>query len=271
MSLTHKTVGSLAKDQSRLESEKSFRTTVVYIEAISPDQTRVRVRPASGGVRALDTIEARLILTPGIYAPINVSNYIGLLHGDPKNPIGVQLIAKATPRPNLKHGLSTGLYGQTGNATSTPVTGQATIPTDNIQQYINEQGHPSAQAVVIKPTKPLPPDLIGRNPLIPDAPGYLVDDNTAYISVSEDEVRLIADFSNGMILNKQSGLSIMGKVNIGSSIQDVRIGGAWRFNPMMQFQIPSTAVSPIPTLIYDVPGKNLTQGIQDTLNQINNI
>lgn len=269
MSILNKTVGSLSRDNARLEQEKSFRTTTVYIMAISPDQTRARVKPI-GGASTDDTIEARVILTPGMYCPINVSNYIGILHGDPKNPIGVQLLQKATPRPALKHGTSTGLFGQTGNSAKTPVTGQAVIQTDNIQQYINEQGYPSAQAIVIKPVKPIPPDLIGLNPIIPEAAGYYTDNFTSYISVAEDEVRIIGDFGNAILVNSQAGITMMGKINIGSNIQDVRIGGAWRFNPIMQYQIPSTAVSPIPTLIYDVPGQNLTQGIQPLINTINN-
>jgi hypothetical protein len=266
-----KSINALTKDAARLEHEKSFRTTMVYIESVSPDFTRARVRPASGGTRTFDTIEARIILTPGLWAPINVSNYMGLLHGDPKTPIGVQLIAKSTPRPNTKHGLSTALFGQSGNKNPTPVTGQATIATDSIEQYINEHGHPDPQAVVIKPTKPLPPDYLGDNPILPDAPGYLIDDYTAYVSVDEEEVRLVADFGNAMIINKQSGISIMGQFNIGTGISDIRMGGAWRVNPMTMFQIPSTVISPIPTLIFDPPGTNLTQSIQSVIDSINSI
>lgn len=271
MSIFNRTVGSVARDASRLESERSFRTSVVTIEAISPDQTRARCKPVAGSTRSQDTIEVRVILTPGIYYPIDVSNYMGLLHGDPKNPIGVQLIPKAYPRLDTNHGLSTGLFGQSGNKTSTSVNGRAVVATNSIEQYIAEQGHPDGHAVVIKPPKQLPESFVGRNAVYTDDPSSYVDNATAYVSVSEDEVRLVADFGNAMLINKSSGLSIMGKLNIGSSIQDVRIGGAWRFNPMMQFQIPSTAVSPIPTLIYDVPGKNITQGIQSQVDIINSI
>lgn len=270
MSIINKTAGSMARDNSRLESERSFRTTVVTIESISPDQTRARVRVVAGNVRTSDSIEVRLILTPGLFYPINVSNYMGLLHGDPKNPIGVQLIPRVSPRPDTRHGLSTGLFGQTGNQRNTQPTGRVQVPTDTIRQYINEQGHPDGHAMVIKPPKPVE-DFIGHNQIISDAPESFVDNSTAYMSVSEDEIRLVADFGNAMLINKQAGISIMGKVNIGTSIQDVRIGGAWRFNPMMQFQIPSSAITPIPTLVYDVPGTNVMQGMQDQVDLINKI
>jgi len=268
--MINQTVGAVARNAARLESERSFRTTVVTIEAVSPDQTRARVKTQAGGTRTGETIEARLILTPGFFFPINVTNYMGLLHGDPKNPIGVQLIPKLTPRPDTRHGLSTGLFGQNGNQRNTQPTGRVQVPTDNIQQYINEQGYPDGHAMVIKPPKPVD-DFIGRNQIIPGAPESYVDGTTAYMSVAEDEIRLVADFGNAMLINKQAGISIMGKVNIGTSIQDVRIGGAWRFNPMLQFQIPSTAVTPIPTLVYDVPGTNVMQGIQDQVDIINKI
>jgi len=268
MGYLDKTTNSLAKDTARLEQEKSFRTTMVYIESVSPDQTRVRCRLTSSNSKINDTIETRLILTPGFYAPINVSNYFGLLHGDIKNPIGVQLIAKATPQPNMKHGLSTGLFGPTGTAAGTQPIGQPVTPTSNVQQYINQQNYPSAQAIIIKPPTPIPVDYIGSNPLIADTLDSLVDDPSAYMSVDESEIRLIADHGTAVVINTQQGISLMGTLNIGSSIQDVRIGGAWRMNPCMQYQIPSSAVSPLPTLVYDPPGQNLTQALQPLITAI---
>lgn len=269
MSILNKSIAGMVKDTSRLESEKSFRTTAVSIEAISQDQTRARVRPMSGGTRTSETLEARVILTPGYFYPIDVTNYIGILHGDPKNPIGVQLIPKTSPRPDMRHGLSTSLYGQSGNKTIVDAVGRVQSNITNITQYVNEQGHPDGHATVIKPVTPLGEGHIGRNQALIDNPNDHIDNSSAYMSVSEDEVRLVADFGNAVIINKSSGTSLMGKLNIGTSISDVRIGGAWRFNPMMQYQIPSSAVTPIPTLIFDPPGANLTQGINQSLSVIN--
>lgn len=265
MSFMNKTTSALVKDNARLEHEKSFRTTVVIIESVSPDQTRCRCRLASSTSRANDTIEARLILTPCFYAPINVNNYLGLLHGDSKSPIGVQLIPKSSPRPNMAHGLSTGLFGPTGSASSTPVAGLQVIPTDNIQQYINEKNYPSAQAVVIKPPTPIPPDYIGKNPIVPSTTDYLIDAATAYMSVDENEIRFIADNANAMIINTQQGISIMGQLNISTSMDSIRFGGAWTLNPAHQFCIPSTASTPQPLFAYNPPGVSITQSLQPML------
>jgi hypothetical protein len=61
---------------------------------------------------------------------------------------------------------------------------------------------------------------------------------------------------------------MQGKVNIASPMQDVRMGGAWIENPMKQFQIPSTAVTPIPDKIWDPPGVKLLKNMTKYLNQI---
>ena len=267
--MINKSTRTLIAGQARLEQEKTLRGIPVYIDSISPDQTRVRVGLIVGDEGRTDTIETRIILTPSINGPINKDNFIGLLHGDPKSPIGVQLIPIDYPRPLLRSGVSTALYGQNGNKQYTAVEGvEEQPPTDNIEQRINNSHYPVGQMVVIKPFKPLPKGHVGRNPVIPESPGVLIDSDSAYMTVDEDELRLVADQNNALIINSQAGLSIKGKVNIGSSIQDVRVGGAWKLNPMMMFQIPSSAVTPIPTLIYDPPGTNLVQGLSGILGQI---
>ncbi len=265
--LTNKSTKALTKDAARLEMERSPRNVAVEILFINTEQTMAVVRPMAGGVKNHDIINARIILTPAIYHPINITNYIGLLHGDPKNPIGVQLIPKQTAQPNISHGLSTSLYGtKTKNKQS--IVGKIEANREGWQQKLSAASLPSGQTTVIKSPKILPEGFVGLNPITSVDPSDIIDDPGAYISVGEDEVRLIADFGNALIMNKQSGLSIMGKVNVGTAIQDVRIGGAWRFNPMMQFQIPSTAVTPIPTLIFHLPGGSLTDGLKGFMDAI---
>jgi len=266
--MINKTPARITQELSRLESERSFRQTTVYIEAISPDQTRARCKMMSGASKGNEVFETRIILTPGLHLPINVGAYVGLLHGDPKSPIGVQLIPKAVPLPNIKHGISNSIYGQSGNKKVTEVDGKITSDPENFQQGINSQDHPQGQAMVIKPPKALPRDYLGSNKVTTDNPAVLIDDPGAYAMIGEDEVRLIADHGNGMIINAQSGITMQGKINIGSSIQDVRLGGAWRVNPMQQFQIPSTAVTPIPTLLWSPPGTGLLNNMTKYLNQI---
>lgn len=256
------------KNVSRLETERSFRSSVVYVDAISPDMTRALVRTQQGHNKAGDAFQVRLLLTPGISIPTDTSNYIGILHGDPKNPIGVQLVPKASPLPNMDHAIPNATYGESGDLKTTPVYGRMPVQDDNIQQKIFNRRNPQDHTVVIKPPKALPQDYMGPNRVTTDQVGNLVDAAGAYMSVSEDEVRLIGDQGNGIVISPRTGINFYGKMNIGTTIQDVRIGGAWRINPMLQYQIPSTAVSPQPTLIWDPPGIDITNGLGDILSAI---
>jgi hypothetical protein len=88
------------------------------------------------------------------------------------------------------------------------------------------------------------------------------------MSVSEDEAKLVADPQNGIMINPRAGVTIMGKTNINCAIKDVHIQGAWRLNPMMQFMIPSTAITPIPTLLWDTPAKGLVQGLKPFMDNL---
>jgi hypothetical protein len=222
----------------------------------------------AGASKGKEIFEARIILTPCIRTPFNAGSLMGLLHGDPKNPIGVQLFPRTSPEPNISHGISSSIFGSTGMKKVTAVDGMIRGDVKNITQEINKQDVPQGQSIVIKVPTTVPRSYIGSNKLTSETPGYLIDDPGSYVLVGEDEVRMIADHGNGMVINAQSGITINGKVNIGSSIQDVRLGGAWRINPMQQFCIPSTAVTPIPTLIWAPPGTGLLQNITKYLNLI---
>jgi len=258
------------KNTSRLESERSFRTSVVYIDAISPDMTRALVRPQQGYTKSGDGFQARIILTPGISVPTDCSNYIGILHGDPKNPIGVQLIPRVVTRPNLDNGIPKATFGENGNDIFTPIDGRFQEQDDTMLQKIFNRRYPIDHTIVIKPPFPVSKEYIGANRITTDQPGAVIDKAGAYMSVSENEVRLIGDEANGIVINPNSGISFYGKMNIGTTMQDVRFGGAWRLNPMHQYQIPSTAVTPQPVLIWDPPGLDITKGLGDILELIKN-
>lgn len=264
-------ISRITKDLSRLESERSFRTTVVYIEAVSPDQTRARCKMMTGASKGNEIFEARIILTPGIHFPINVGSYMGLLHGDPKSPIGVQLIPKATPVPNVEYGISSSIFGNSGAKKSTSVDGRIEKDPDNFTQGLNKLNHPNGQSIVIKPPKTVPRAYIGDNKVTQTDPSILIDKPGAHVYVGEDEVRIIADSGNGIVINAESGISMLGKVNIASAMEDVRMGGAWKENPMKMFQIPSTAVTPIPDKIWSPPGTKLLNNITKYLNQIKSV
>jgi hypothetical protein len=265
--MINQTVAQVSKDLSRLESQRNFQSVVVHIESISPDLAKARCVLPKGHTRGSETIEAKIINTPGMRATLNPSNYIGILHGDPKSPAGVQLVKKVTAQLDIRHGTTTSLFGQPGTKKNkgSEVDVLSSVP---LRKRINKRNHPSGNMVILKPEKDLPPNYIGQNKITQEDLNSLIDDSSAYVSASEDEVRLVANTGNNIIINSQSGITMGGKINLGASVQDVRIGGAWRFNPMMQFQIPSTAVTPIPTLIWAPPGQGLLQGMKKYLSQI---
>lgn len=266
--MINKTTLKATQDIARTEMERSFRGITVYIDSISPDQTRAICRMSSGMSRGNETFEARVKLPIGVHAPINVGSYVGLLHGDPKSPICVELIPKATPEPNIEYGMTTAVFGSSGTKKSTPVDGKITHEATSLTEGINQRKHPQGQAMVIKAPKPVPRAYIGKNKVTKDDPKMLLDDPGAHIYVGEDEVRIVGDHNDGIEISAQNGVSLSGKVNIASPIQDVRIQGAWTFNPMMQFQIPSTAVTPIPTLIWSPPGTKLLNNITKYMDSI---
>jgi hypothetical protein len=268
--MINQTTKQNTKNASRLEQERSFRTTVVNIDAISPDGNRALVRTQMGYNKQGDAFQVRILKTPGISIPTDVTNYIGLMHGDPKNPIGVQLIPKAVVEPNIDHAVPNATYGSNSGKPPTPVEGQMPVQDVTIEQKIFNRRHPMDHTMVLKPPMPISQQYIGANRLTIDNPAQLVDEKGAYIAISENEVRLIGNEANGIIINPESGISFYGKMNIGTSIQDFRMGGAWRMNPMLQFQIPSTAITPQPTLIWDPPGLDITKGMGDIMGLIQN-
>jgi hypothetical protein len=54
-----------------------------------------------------------------------------------------------------------------------------------------------------------------------------------------------------------SGNFINGPLSISSGIDSIKVGAIFRFNPILASGIPSTIITPIPTLVMDVPIKNL--------------
>jgi hypothetical protein len=257
------------KNVSRTESERSFRVSVVNIDAISADQTTAMVRPQQGYNKAGDAIAVRILQVPGITVPYDVTSFIGILHGDPKNPIGVQLVPKMVRVPNIEHAIPSATYGQGGDRTSTPVSGRIPIQDDTIKQKINNRGEPMMDhTMVLKCPMPVDREYMGNNRVTTDELASFVDRKAAFISISEDEVRLIGNQANGMIINPQNGISINGNFNISSSMNSVRLGGAWVFNPMLQFQIPSTFTTPQPTMIWKPPGLDIVKGLSGLISGI---
>lgn len=82
--------------------------------------------------------------------------------------------------------------------------------------------------------------------------------NAAAVSVSPREINLSAPDSVG---EEPVGIGVIGgvgtvlrgPVGFTNTPEDIRIGGMWTFNPALISGLPSTAATPIPTLIYSPP------------------
>lgn len=265
--LPNQTTAQASKNLARLELDRTATDNLCYIESISPDQTRALVRLANSNSLAYNVFQVRILNQPGVYIPMDASNYVGLLIGNPKSPVGVQLLGKVAPQPYIAHAVAHEVYGQ-GNKTTIPVDGKINQQTEGLQQQINLMGYPDNRGTVIKPPTKVAREVNPSNPLVTPSPGDYVDESSAFMYVDEEEARLVADPQVGIVASKQSGVCIAGPLNISASLQDIRLQGAWRFNPMHQYQIPSTAVSPQPVLVYDPPALKLTTGLDSLISNI---
>lgn len=269
MSLPTQTISQSAKGLARLEMEKTAHDNLVYIESISPDQTRAIVRPVNTVQITSTYLQVKILNAPGIYTPIDASNYMGLLKGNPKSPLGIELIPKTSPQPLISHAIPNQVFGQ-GNTKPVSVDGKIPMQTTNFSQQLNAPQWPDNRGTVIKPPARVPRETSPQNTMILADPTPYLDNQSAFLYVDEDEAKIVADPQNGIIASKRTGVSIGGQLNINSSLQDIRLQGAWRFNPMHQFMIPSTAVSPQPILIFDPPALQLTQGLDTYIANIMN-
>lgn len=83
-------------------------------------------------------------------------------------------------------------------------------------------------------------------------------DSSNFLKVGEDYTQIAAG-ANSITSTKDSGNYILGPVSISSSINNIKVGNIFRFNPMLSTGIPSTMVTPMPVLKIDLPIKNIGQ------------
>ena len=55
----------------------------------------------------------------------------------------------------------------------------------------------------------------------------------------------------------EGGVYINGALSITSQVDNIKIGGIFKLNPLLSTCLPSTMITPIPTLVMDMPIKNL--------------
>lgn len=64
--------------------------------------------------------------------------------------------------------------------------------------------------------------------------------------------------ANSVTVSGESGVYINGPLSIAAQMENIKVGGIFKVNPLMSSCLPSTLITPIPTFVMDMPIKNLT-------------
>lgn len=81
-------------------------------------------------------------------------------------------------------------------------------------------------------------------------------DSTSFV-VSGDNYSQLVSGPNSVTTTNDSGVYINGPLSISSQVDNIKIGGIFKLNPLLSTCLPSTMITPIPTLVMDLPVKNL--------------
>ena len=76
--------------------------------------------------------------------------------------------------------------------------------------------------------------------------------------VAANDYTQITAGPNSITTTRERGNFINGPLSISSAVDSIRVGGIYKFNPLLSTGIPSTMMTPIPTLVMDVPMQNIS-------------
>jgi hypothetical protein len=91
------------------------------------------------------------------------------------------------------------------------------------------------------------------------------DNSTSAVQIGEEQISVIGSEKHRFVSTKRYGNFIVGPTTFTAHPESVRIGGVFRFNGLLTSTMPSTIVTPISTLVLDLPGKNLIKELKSTL------
>lgn len=91
------------------------------------------------------------------------------------------------------------------------------------------------------------------------------DGSTSAVQVGEEQISIVGSEKHRFVSTKRYGNFIVGPTTFTAHPESVRIGGVFRFNGLLTSTMPSTIVTPISTLVLDLPGKNLIKELKSTL------
>ena len=79
--------------------------------------------------------------------------------------------------------------------------------------------------------------------------------------IAADTYSLISSGANSVSTVSDSGVYINGPLSITAQPDNIKIGGIFKMNPLLSTCLPSTIITPIPTLVMDLPVKNLASTV----------
>lgn len=95
------------------------------------------------------------------------------------------------------------------------------------------------------------PGLFDARIIKTGAPG-----SESQVKVMDNYAALIGSGKNRVVSTEEYGNFVVGKTVFTAHLEDIRIGGVYRLNGLMTSTMPSTIISPIPTLVLDIPFKD---------------
>lgn len=87
----------------------------------------------------------------------------------------------------------------------------------------------------------------------------LSPDSMAGIKTDDTSVLLWGGPKNAILVSNDFGVIVKGRTAFTGMPSDIQIGGLWKFNNQLLSTIPSTIMSPVSVLDFQLPMKNLFQ------------
>lgn len=99
----------------------------------------------------------------------------------------------------------------------------------------------------------------------------LLSTSEAAIQAGDEVAAVIGSPKYRLVSTKKYGNFIVGPTTFTAHPESVRIGGVFRFNGLLTSTIPSTIISPVSTLILDIPGENMIKILNSTFEEFKSI
>lgn len=81
--------------------------------------------------------------------------------------------------------------------------------------------------------------------------------SSSHMVIAAEGYTQLTSSANSVSVVGESGVYINGPLSISAQMDNIKIGGIFKMNPLMSSCLPSTLITPIPTFVMDMPIKNL--------------